>query len=76
MSVWLVNASKLLHALDPGAGAAAKIIGKRKDSRSESESYKRVQEIYGEADAKASAIYAKAYDNGRNPRFLPIYQNS
>ena len=28
----------------------------------ESEAYKRVQEIYGEADAEASAIYASAYN--------------
>jgi membrane protease subunit HflC len=48
-----------------GAGAAAKIIGKKERDLQEieSESYKRVQEIYGEADAKASAIYAKAYDS-------------
>jgi membrane protease subunit HflC len=57
-----------------GAGAAAKIIGKKERDLQEieSESYKRVQEIYGEADAKASAIYAKAYDS--SPASAEFYQ--
>ena len=47
-----------------GAGEAAKIMGKKeKDLQEiESEAYKTVQQIYGEADANASAIYAKAYN--------------
>ena len=55
----------LLDFVRKGAGEAAKIIGKKERDLQEieSESYKRVQEIYGEADAKASAIYAKAYDS-------------
>jgi len=46
-----------------GAGEAAKIEGrKEKDlQRIQSEAYRAVQEIRGEADAKASAIYASAY---------------
>ncbi len=48
-----------------GAGEAAKIIGRKERDLQEieSESYKRVQEIQGQADAKASAIYAEAYDS-------------
>jgi membrane protease subunit HflC len=47
-----------------GAGEAAKIIGKKeKDLQQiESEAYKTVQQIFGEADANASAIYAAAYN--------------
>lgn len=46
-----------------GEGEAAKIIGsKERDLRQiESESYRAVQVIKGEADAKASEIYARAY---------------
>ena len=44
----------------------------RRRKRGESVSYKRVQEIYGEADAKASAIYAKAYDS--SPASAEFYQ--
>jgi len=46
-----------------GEGEAAKIIGsKERDLRQiESESYRQVQVIKGEADAKASEIYARAY---------------
>lgn len=46
-----------------GEGEAAKIIGsKERDLRQiESESYRQVQVIRGEADAKASEIYARAY---------------
>ena len=46
-----------------GAGEAAKIEG-RKDKdlqRIQSDAYRKVQEIKGDADAKASAIYAGAY---------------
>ncbi|MFM8379023.1 MAG: protease modulator HflC [Planctomycetia bacterium] len=46
-----------------GAGEAAKIEGrKEKDLRRiESEAYRKVQELQGTADAKASEIYARAY---------------
>jgi membrane protease subunit HflC len=46
-----------------GEGEAAKIMGDRERDLSviESEAYKRVQEIRGEADAKATSIYAAAY---------------
>lgn len=47
-----------------GAGEAAKIIGKKEKDllRIESEAYKRVQEIRGAADAKATEVYASAYN--------------
>lgn len=46
-----------------GEGEAARIAGKKeRDVREiESMAYKRVQEIMGEADAKATEIYARAY---------------
>jgi len=46
-----------------GEGEAARINGNRDRDINEIEStaYKRVQEIRGEADAKATSIYAKAY---------------
>jgi membrane protease subunit HflC len=46
-----------------GAGEAAKIEGRKdKDlARIQSEAYRKVQEIKGTADAKASEIYANAY---------------
>ena len=46
-----------------GAGEAAKIDGRKdKDlSRIQSEAYRKVQEIKGTADAKASEVYARAY---------------
>lgn len=47
-----------------GEGEAAKINGRRgRDLKEvESEAYKRVQELRGEADAEASRIYAEAYN--------------
>ena len=56
-----------------GAGEAAKIMGKKERDLQEieSEAYKSVQEIYGGADAKASAIYAEAYD--QNPQASEFY---
>jgi len=56
-----------------GAGEAAKIMGKKERDLQEieSESYKSVQKIYGQADAKASAIYAEAYD--QNPQSVEFY---
>ena len=50
-----------------GGGEAAKIMGrKEKDlAQIESESYRAVQKIYGEADANASAIYASAFNKSK-----------
>lgn len=50
-----------------GAGEAAKIAGRRERDlqQIESEAYKRVQIIRGEADAAAADIYAKAYNQSR-----------
>lgn len=47
-----------------GAGEAAKILGKKERDllEIESEAYKSVQEIRGQADAKATQIYAEAYN--------------
>ena len=47
-----------------GAGEAAKINGERERDMNliESEAYRKVQEIEGAADAKATEIYAKAYN--------------
>ncbi len=47
-----------------GAGEAAKILGNRdRDLKLiESEAYKKIQEIEGAADAKATDIYARAYN--------------
>ena len=47
-----------------GAGEAARIIGsKEKDlQRIESEAYKEIQTVQGDADAKATDIYARAYN--------------
>lgn len=47
-----------------GAGEAAKILGERERDLKliESEAYRKVQEIEGAADAKATEIYAKAYN--------------
>jgi regulator of protease activity HflC (stomatin/prohibitin superfamily) len=51
-----------------GNGEAARILGNRERdlNRIQSEAYRRVDEIRGEADAKAAAIYAAAYN--RTPR--------
>lgn len=50
-----------------GGGAAAKIIGKKERDllKIESEAYKRVQEIRGVADAKATEIYANAFNQSQ-----------
>jgi membrane protease subunit HflC len=55
-----------------GEGEAAKIMGDRERDLSviESEAYKRVQEIRGEADAKATSIYAAAYSTTPEARAL------
>ena len=61
MSAWSVSVSIIAAFRSEGAGEAAKIIGKKERDLQEieSEAYKTVQEIYGEADAKASAIYRR-----------------
>jgi membrane protease subunit HflC len=55
-----------------GAGEAARIIGnKEKDLQQiESEAYRKTQTIKGVADAKATAIYARAYDQTAASRDL------
>lgn len=55
-----------------GAGEAARIIGnKEKDLQQiESEAYRKTQTIKGAADAKATAIYAGAYDQSATSRNL------
>ncbi len=53
-----------------GQGEASKILGdKARDLKKiQSEAYKTAQEIKGKADAKATAIYAKAYNQSRESR--------
>ncbi|MFN3242355.1 MAG: protease modulator HflC [Planctomycetota bacterium] len=53
-----------------GEGEAARINGRReRDLREiESNAYKRVQELRGEADAEATRIYAEAYDQSAESR--------
>lgn len=55
-----------------GAGEAAKILGQReRDLQTiESEAYRKVQEIEGAADAKATEIYARAYNSTPEAREL------
>ena len=55
-----------------GAGEANKIIGnKEKDLQEiESEAYKTIQTIQGDADAKATEIYASAYNKSKDSRAL------
>ncbi len=55
-----------------GEGEAAKIMGDRERDLSviESEAYKTVQQIRGEADAKATSIYAAAYSTTAEARSL------
>ena len=65
MNVWSVSVSRLLHFRSEGEGEAAKIIGKRVGSPRNR--VRGIQDCSGnirEADAKASAIYAEAYDQG------------
>jgi membrane protease subunit HflC len=53
-----------------GQGEAAKILGdKERDLKQiESEAYRTAQEIKGKADAEATAIYAKAYNQNQSSR--------
>ncbi|HUW62254.1 MAG TPA: protease modulator HflC [Candidatus Bathyarchaeia archaeon] len=55
-----------------GEGEAAKILGDKEGDLSviESESYRKVQEIRGAADATATEIYARAYDQTPDTRKL------
>ncbi|HEY6081735.1 MAG TPA: protease modulator HflC [Polyangiaceae bacterium] len=55
-----------------GEGEAAKILGDRERDLSviESEAYKTVQEMRGQADAKATSIYAAAYSTTPEARAL------
>lgn len=57
-----------------GEGEAARIMGsKERDLNGiSSEAYKQVQTIKGQADAKASQIYARAY--GQNPKASGLYE--
>ncbi|MBN2143475.1 MAG: protease modulator HflC [Candidatus Aureabacteria bacterium] len=51
-----------------GNGEAARILGgkEREMNRIQSEAYQRVEEIRGEADAKATGIYADAYNKSKD----------
>jgi modulator of FtsH protease HflC len=53
-----------------GAGEAAKIIGQRERDlqQIESEAYRKVQVIQGKADAEATAIYARAFNENPQAR--------
>lgn len=57
-----------------GEGEAARILGNKERDLNEisSEAYKKVQTIQGQADAKASQIYARAY--GQNPKAAELYE--
>ncbi|WP_411825637.1 protease modulator HflC [Luteolibacter sp. AS25] len=57
-----------------GEGQAARILGdKERDLNGiSSQAYKEVQTIKGQADAKASQIYARAY--GQNPKAAELYE--
>ncbi|HNU99438.1 MAG: protease modulator HflC [Verrucomicrobia bacterium] len=57
-----------------GAGEAAKILGqKEKDLQTiESEAYRKTQQIQGDADAEASEIYARAYN--QSPEAAALYE--
>lgn len=62
-----------LHRAE-GEGDAAKINGERERDLAtiESEAYKSVQEIEGAADAKATEIYAKAYN--QSPEAMELFE--
>jgi modulator of FtsH protease HflC len=59
-----------------GAGEAAKILGKKERDMLEIESkaYKSIQEIRGAADAKATEIYAQAFN--KNEQSIEFYEFS
>ncbi len=60
--------------LSEGAGEAAKKLGERERDLKEIESqaYKKVQEVEGAADAKATEIYAKAYN--QTPEAIGLFE--
>ena len=62
--------------LSEGNGEAARIRGNRvRDlNKIQSEAYRQVEEIRGVADAKATEIYAKAYN--RSPEAVEFYEFS
>ena len=53
-----------------GAGEAARIRGKKERDlqRIESEAYRKILELRGQADAKAAEIYANAYNQSQQSR--------
>lgn len=57
-----------------GAGQAAEILGERERDLAEieSEAYRTVQEVEGTADAKATEIYAKAYN--QSPDSVALFE--
>ncbi|MEM9161412.1 MAG: protease modulator HflC [Verrucomicrobiota bacterium] len=57
-----------------GAGEAAKILGRKEREllRIESEAYRKVEEVRGAADAKATQIYADAYN--QSPEAIEFYE--
>ena len=57
-----------------GNGEAARIIGNRERdlNKIQSEAYRRVEEIRGEADATATGIYAQAYN--QSPEAVKFYE--
>jgi len=57
-----------------GAGQAAEILGERERDLAEieSEAYRAVQEVEGAADAKATEIYAKAYN--QSPEAVELFE--
>jgi membrane protease subunit HflC len=57
-----------------GEGEAARILGNKERDLNQisSQAYKEVQTIRGQADAKASEIYARAY--GQNPKAAELYE--
>lgn len=59
-----------------GAGEAAKILGKKERDllEIESKAYKSIQEIRGQADARATEIYAKAFN--QNQQAIDFYEFS
>ncbi len=61
-----------------GEGEAAKIMGDRERDLSviESEAYKTVQELRGEADAKATGVYAAAYSKTAEARSLYAFMKT
>jgi membrane protease subunit HflC len=68
-----------------GAGEAAKILGNKEEElkRIESEAYREVQVLQGKADAEATAVYARAYNQSpaaveffNFQRSLDLYRSS